>query len=85
MNKRQSKKTQVEKLMLYRGIRLWQGWAGKYSYLQRKDTKVMILLPSIVNYAPDFTIARKLVDDWHQSSEAYKYKHERKHNLSAPF
>ena len=80
MKKLLAKKLQTEKLEVYRGIRLWQGWAGQYSYTMKADQKVMILLPLIEGYAPDFTQAKKWVDAWYESNQYRKYKHERKHS-----
>lgn len=86
MNKRQSKKNQVERYEAHRGIRLWQGWAGKYSYAQPKDQAVMILFPTIEGYAADFTQARLIVDRWYQSVHAAKHRHLRKHPVTeCPF
>lgn len=86
MKKRLAKKKQVERYETYRGIGLWQGWAGPYSYAMPKSQKVMIMFPAIEGYASDFTQAKKCVDKWYQSGDAAKHRHKRKHpNPECPF
>jgi hypothetical protein len=84
MKKRLRKKIQKERIETYRGITLWEGWAGPYSYLQKRSQRVMIMLPTIEFYAPDFTQAKLCVDHWHASAEKQVEIHKRKTD-EAPF
>lgn len=79
MKKRLRKKKVIESVEEYRGIRMVQGWAGKYTHrIVCGETNIMILFPTIEGYARDFTHARKIIDTWWSSAEAYRYRHERK-------
>jgi hypothetical protein len=86
MKKRLKKKLQTEIFNTYRGIRMWKGWKGGYSYTAKGDETIMVMFPNVEGYARDFTHAKKCIDAWWKSTEARLYRHTQKHpNPECPF